>query len=392
MSVSFQRIDGKSRGFYLASLALAVLVAAGVGATFLMNARGLYLSGMTQRMPWGMQIVLAILYVGLSAGSLVVSSLYGLFGRKEYQPFARIAAFLAMLLLVGALLSIVTDQGRIERVFTKPFSHLNPLSMLSINPFLYGSYLAICTAYLVAMLIENARWTKRLAVLAVLWAILVHSGTGAIFGFVPRELYRSPLLPPSFVAAALSSGTALMILVLLALFRLTKRALDAALVLWVGRLLGIFVVAAGYFVFVENAYRLYVHESRAAERFFLWGGGHSLLFWLGLVLLGTLVPIAILFSRRLASSVRWVAVAAALVVGGVFCERYLIVIPGLSRPPELVPGWRIVESVAEEGAVRYAISRYEILQAVGVAALISLLFLWGLKLLKLLPAASSSSR
>src|SRR5512138_2152167 len=95
-----------------------------------------------------------------------------------------------------------------------------------------------------------------------------------------------------------------------------------------------------------------------------------------------------LFSRKLASSVRWIAIASALVVFGVFCERYLIVIPGQSRPPELVPGWRITQSLAEEGIASYAISGYEIVQALGVAALVVLLFLWGLKLLKLLPAAA----
>jgi hypothetical protein len=41
-----------------------------------------------------------------------------------------------------------------------------------------------------------------------------------------------------------------------------------------------------------------------------------------------------------------------------------------------------------QGVASYAISRYEVLQAFGVAALICLLFLWGLKLLKLLPAAA----
>jgi molybdopterin-containing oxidoreductase family membrane subunit len=382
---SFARIDGTSRSFYIVSLALAVLVAAGVGATLLMNEQGLHLSGMTNRIPWGLQILLAILYVGLSVGSLVIASLHGVFGRAEYKPFARLAVFLAMLLLVGALLSIVTDQGRIDRVFTEPFAHGNPLSMLSINPFLYFTYLVLCTIYLVAMMIENERWTRILALVAVLWAILVRSGSGAIFGFVPRELYRSPLSPPSAVAAALSSGTALMILVVLVLFRLTRRPLDEKRVLGLGRLLAVFVVAAGYFVFVENAYRAYLNESRAAERFFLFGGGHSLLFWLGLVLLGTVVPLVLLLGRKRSLSVRRVAVAAALVVVGVFCERYLTVIPGLSHPPDLVPGWRITQSLAEEGVVTYAVSRYELFQALGVAALICLLFLWGLKLLKLLP-------
>ena len=129
MDIKFERIEGKSTGFYLLSLIFALLVLGGAFSTYLMYAHGVYLSGMTNRIPWGLQIVLAVFYIGLSAGSLVMSSLYGVFGKMEYKPFARMAAYLAMLLLIGALLSILTDQGRIDRVLIEPFSHFNPLSM-----------------------------------------------------------------------------------------------------------------------------------------------------------------------------------------------------------------------------------------------------------------------
>lgn len=385
MDIKFEKIEGTSLQFYLLTLVLAALVFAGGYSTWLMHTHGIYLSGMTNRVPWGLQIVLAIFYIGLSAGSLVISSLYGVFGKLEYKPFARVSAYMAMLLLIGALLSIMTDQGRIDRFLIEPFSHFNPLSMFSINPFLYISYILICIVYLCVMMIENDKWTKILALVAVLWAILVHSGTGAIFGFVPRELYQSPLLPPSFVAAALSSGTALMILVTVALFRATKRPLDDRLMLWVGRLSAVFIVIAAYFVFIENTYRFYLHESREAARYFLFGGFHSMLFWGGLLFIGSLIPAVLLFNRRTGSSIRWVAFCAALVVLGVICERYLIVIPGLTHPPDLIPGWEIVRSPVNEGIAAYSISFYEVLQALGVAGLIGLMFIWGLKLMKLLP-------
>jgi molybdopterin-containing oxidoreductase family membrane subunit len=78
-----------------------------------------------------------------------------------------------------------------------------------------------------------------------------------------------------------------------------------------------------------------------------------------------------------------------MVVIGVFCERFLIVIPGLSYPPDLIPGWRITQSVVEEGIVCYCPSGYELLQALGVIGLMGLLFLWGLKLLKLVPTEAN---
>jgi molybdopterin-containing oxidoreductase family membrane subunit len=385
MEVKFETIEGKSAQFYLISVVLGLLVLGGIYSTYLMYTDGIYLSGMTNRVPWGLQIILAVYYIGLSAGSLVMSSLYGVFGKLEYKPFARIAAYLAMLLLIGALLSIFTDQGRIDRVLIQPFAHLNPLSMFSINPFLYISYVLICMVYLYAMLNEKQRLTKTIALVVVLWAIGLHSGTGAIFGFVPRELYSSPLLPPSFVAAALSSGTALMILVILALFKLTKRSLDHRLIYWVGHLLAVFIVVALYFIFIENAYRFYMYESREAAHYFLFGGFHSVLFWVGLVTVGSVIPAIILFREKTGKSIPWIVFASILVVLGVICERYLIVIPGLTFPPDLFPGWEIIQGVVPEGIAVYSISFYEILQALGVLGLIGLAFMWGMKFMKLVP-------
>lgn len=385
MEITFEPIEGRSTQFYLLLGALAVLALAGVFSTYLMYDQGIYLSGMTNRVPWGLQIVLAVFYIGLSAGSLVISGLYGVFGQLEYKPFARLAAYLAMLLMIAALLSILTDQGRIDRVFVEPFLHFNPLSMFSINPSLYIGYIVICVVYLWVLFKEKASVTKVAAVTVVVWAIGVHSGTGAIFGFVPRELYQSALLPPSFIAAALSSGTALMILIIVVLFRLATRPLDNRLVLGLGRLLAVFIVVVMYFVFVENAYRFYLMESREAARYFLFGGFHSVLFWGGLILIGSILPAAMLFNPRTGSSVPWIMFSSVVTVLGVFCERYVIVIPGLTHPPDLFPGMEITRSVLEEGSVTYSVSVHEVLQALGVLGVIGLLFVLGLKWFRLLP-------
>ena len=102
------------------------------------------------------------------------------------------------------------------------------------------------------------------ATLAFGWAFCVHSGTGAIFGFGARVLYESPLLPAAFVAAAMASGTALMIVMIVGLFKATKRHVDDELIVWLGRFLAICLLVVVYFLFVENAYRVYVVELRHA--------------------------------------------------------------------------------------------------------------------------------
>jgi molybdopterin-containing oxidoreductase family membrane subunit len=258
--------------------------------------------------------------------------------------------------------------------------------MLSINPFLYNMYILICMVYLWAMLKEKDKFVKVMAVIAVVWAILVHSGTGAIFGFVPRELYQSPLLPPSFIAAALSSGTALMILIILTLFKITKRALDTELVVRLGGLLAVFIVVVLYFIFVENAYRLYMAESRHAAYYFLFSGVIGTVFWGGLILVGSIVPAVLLFHSRTGKSIRWIVASSIMVVFGVLCERYLIVIPGQTHQPEMFPGMEVVgNSTFPEGNVTYYISIHEIFQAVGVVAIIGFAFVLGLRLMRLMP-------
>jgi len=386
MQVEFARIEGRSTRYYVTVAVLAGFGLAGVWATYHMAVHGLYLSGMTNRVPWGLQIAMAIFYIGLSAGSLVVSGLYGIFGKMEYKPFARIAAYLAMLFLIAGLLSILTDQGRVDRVFVQPFTHFNLRSMFSINPSLYSGHIMICVIYLWALFREKGTLTKIASLLVVLWAIGTHTGTGAIFAFVPRELYNSPLLPPSFVAAALSSGAALMILVNVVLFRATRRQLDDALIIWLGRrLLAIFLLCTLYVMLIENAHRYYLYGSREAGLFFLFGGTHSFLFWIGLILVGCVVPAILLFIGRTGTSMRWVVFSSTLVVIGVLFERFLIVVPGLIHAPTLFPGATIASSPIAEGVVGYSISFYEVLQTLGVLGIIGFAFLVGLRIMPLMP-------
>jgi len=384
MEIKFETIEGRSIQYYLLLFVFALLACAGLFSTYLMYKQGIYFTGMTNRIPWGLQIILAVFYIGLSAGSLVISSLYGIFGKIEYKPFARIAVFSALLFLVAALLSILSDLGRLDRIFVC-MQYFNFQSMFSINPFLYNMYILICIIYLWAMFKEKDKFVKIIALIAVIWAIGVHSGTGAIFGFVPRELYQSPLLPPSFIAAALSSGTALMIIAILLLFRLTKRTLDDRLVVRLGRLLAIFIIVVLYFLFVENAYRLYLPESREAACYFLFSGINGTIFWGGLIIIGSIIPAVILLNPRTGASNPWIVFSSVLVVFGVFCERYLIVIPGLAHPPDLFPNMEITASVFEEGIVNYSISFAEVVQALGVLGIIGFVFVLGIKVFRMLP-------
>ena len=88
METKFESIEGRSLQYYFVLAVLAAMALAGLIATFWVINKGIWVTGMTQRVPWGLQIVMAVYYIGLSAGSLVISGLYGVFGKAEYKPFA----------------------------------------------------------------------------------------------------------------------------------------------------------------------------------------------------------------------------------------------------------------------------------------------------------------
>jgi len=385
MDIKFESIEGTSFGYRVMMIVFASFTIAGALSTWWVIEKGLWVTGMYNRVPWGLLIVMAVYYIGLSAGSLVISGLYGVFGKQEYKPFARLAVYIAMLFLIAGLLCIMTDQGRMDRFFVQPFVYFNLQSMFSINPILYVGHILICVLYLWALFYERKTLTKVVATLAFGWAFCVHTGTGAIFGFGARMLYESPLLPASFVAAAMASGTALMIIMIVSIFKLTKRYVDDELIFWLGRFLAICIIIVVYFLFVENAYRAYVVELRHAAIYYLFGGSHSLLFWIGLIFIGCVIPMIILFRKKTGRSIKWIVLASSLVIFGVLCERYVIVIPGLIHPPELFPGMEITQSVVQEGIATYNISFLETLQALGVFGIIGFLFGGGLKYMKLLP-------
>ena len=386
IKVKYTTIKGTSPGFYALVAVLGIFSLGGGWASYRMFDVGHYITGMSNQVPWGFPIVMAVYLIGLSAGSLVLSALSSVFGKDEFKSLARIAAMLAALLLIGALMSIILDWGRPDRVMV-PFFSFNPRSMFSLNGILYSTYIAICFVYLWAMFAEKEKLVKLLGFSAVFWAVLVHSGTGAIFGFIgARELYHTPLLPPSFIAAALSSGTALMILVLLLTFRWTGRKIDDKLIKNLGSYLAVFIIVVIYLIFIENITRSYFPANYEIQHFLLLDGNkYTWIFWLGMVGCGNVFPLLILVNRKFAKSISWIVFACILVVIGVLAERYIIVIPAQIMPLDIMPGMELSSDFLDGQPGEYSVTFVEALQGIGITAFVFLLYVLSLKIFELLP-------
>jgi len=103
------------------------------------------------------------------------------------------------------------------------------------------------------------------------------------------------------------------------------------------------------------------------------------------MLMGVFIPAVILFTPGMKSSIKMINLAAALHVVGVLCERYIIVIPGQTHPAEILPNMHVESAGLFAEKVGYSISFLEMIQALGIAAIVALAFILGLKFFAMLP-------
>ena len=73
-------------------------------------------------MTWAGDKVIFVLFVGLSAGSLMISGLAVIFKQKEYKVLSRVAAFNSVLFMVGALGALISGWGRPDRISSCHFT------------------------------------------------------------------------------------------------------------------------------------------------------------------------------------------------------------------------------------------------------------------------------
>jgi molybdopterin-containing oxidoreductase family membrane subunit len=175
------------------------------------------------------------------------------------------------------------------------------------------------------------------------------------------------------------------VLVLMAACRWTGRALGDAVLDRLRRLLGVFVAAVLYFVAVHHLTNLYVARQHDLERFFLLEGGvYTALFWFGQVLVGGLLPLALVYLAR--SRAALVAAALAVILGGL-AQLYVLIIGGQAYPQLLFPGKDVKSSFFDGVVAAYAPSLPEVALGVGGVALALALTAVALKVLPFLPGS-----
>lgn len=364
---TFDTKPTKSPIFKIWVSALFVLFA--IGAYFIIERLilGLAVTNLTSITPWGAWIAFYIFFVGLSAGSFLLSTLIYVFGMEQFERVGKAALFTAIVCMIVALTFVALDLGQPFRALNAVI-YWNVTSMLAWEVHFYIVYIVLLSVELyiamredlvraaktstlrgkIARLItfKNATindftkkrdhwWMKFLGTIGIPIAILgVHGGTGTIFAMVKaRPAWHTAIFPIIFVVSAMVSGTALLLAMYVIKKKVMKQPIDKGMVQQLAKLMAGFLIldlGLQFYEYLTSWYGLeehhldYLATMMASE--FSWS------FWGVQMFLGAAVPLTIIFWKKTNQSVNALLIAAILIVIGIIGVRFNIVVPAQIVP------------------------------------------------------------
>src|SRR5216117_4119064 len=357
--------------FWLLVLFLGSIVATGLGTWMYQMYRGFGMTGINMPIYWAFYITTFVFWIGISHAGTLISAILRLVNATWRRPVTRCAEVITVFaLMIGAMFPII-HLGRPWLFFwLVPYPSERGIwpnfrSPLVWDFFAISTYLTGSTAFLLlpiipdwALVRDKARgWRRKLySVLALGWrgtpqqwsrletamhimavaiipvAVSVHTIVSWDFAMAPVPMWHSTIFGPYFVAGAIFSGIAGLILAMAILRKLLHLEEYLLPVHFdnLGKLLLMMSLLWFYFVFAERLTTWYGNES--SEMAVFWQtqrGGFAPLFW-AMVVCNSVIPFPLLAIKKL-RTISGTVIASATIVVGMWLERFLIIVPSLSH-------------------------------------------------------------
>jgi molybdopterin-containing oxidoreductase family membrane subunit len=330
---------------------------------------GLIVTDMRDRISWGLYISAFVFFIGISHAGTLISAILRVAHAHWRAPVTRMAEFITAVALICGAAFVLIDMGRPERIFNVYLfgRWQSPImwDVMAITTYLTASVLYLYTPMIpdLAMFRDRLKgkigplreWFYRTAALdwagtSGQWkalgraitilmliiipiAVSVHTVVSWIFGMTLRVGWNSSIFGVLFVAGAIFSGIATLLIVMAILRRLYhwEEYLTEKQFRYLGYLLAAFAAFMIYVnlsEFLTSGFKLEEGEEFAFRQLFL--EDFAALFWFYLIF-GLVVPVLIMVIPK-TRTITGVVVAAVLVDIAMFMERYFIVVTGLRVP------------------------------------------------------------
>lgn len=341
--ISFQG----SKMFYAWMTLLTCLTLIGLNAYCKQLVHGLYLTGMTDHVSWGLYIANFTYLVGMAAAAVMLVIPVYIYKNEDLHDVVIFGELFAIAAIVMCLLFVTVDLGRPDR-----FWHLIPgigrfnwpASMLSWDVVVLNVYLVLnahVCGYLLYMKYLGRTPSKWLYLpfvfVSIVWAISIHTVTAFLLvGLAGRPFWNSAILGPRFIASAFAAGPAFIVLTFQVIRRFTSyRISDNALfmlrrIIQVAMVINVFLLGNEVF---KEFYSGSLHGASAKYLFFGLHGHNALVPWIWTAMAFNLISLTILM-LPISEKIKYLNIACALAVVGIWIEKGMgLIIPGFIPTP-----------------------------------------------------------
>ncbi|MBI3401641.1 MAG: polysulfide reductase NrfD [Acidobacteria bacterium] len=357
--------------FFLLVAILGAIVLTGASAWMYQVWNGFGESGKRWPVFWGFYITNFVFWIGISHAGTLISAILRLVNAGWRRPVTRCAEVItAFALMIGAMFPIIhlgrpwlffwlmpyPNQRRIWPNFRSPLVW----DFFAISTYLTGSVLFLVLPMIPDFALVRDKTTgvrrKFYGTLALGWqgttkqwhrlesamqimaiaiipvAVSVHTIVSFDFSMAPVPGWHSTIFGPYFVAGAIFSGIAALIIAMAGLrkFLHLEDYLHPVHFANLGKLLLMMSLLWTYFVFAERLTTWYGNGTSEMNVFWVTQtGSYSPLYWT-MVICNFVIPFPILSLRR-TRTVTGCVIASCSVVVGMWLERFLIVVPTLGH-------------------------------------------------------------
>lgn len=343
--------------FWMGFLTLVMLV--GMYCYFLQLEEGLAITGMTDRVSWGLYIANFTFLVGVAAAAVMLVMPTYVLKDIDFKQAVLIGEGLAVAALIMCLAFVVADMGGPSRLW-----HMLPIigvfnfpnSMLTWDVLVLNGYLFLNLSipfYILFRHYQGKEANPKVyipgALLSVFWAVAIHLVTAFLYqGLQARPFWNNALLGPRFLASAFAAGPALIILVLALIRRFTPFVIQdttlkkIAMVVTVAAQINLIMLISELF---KEFYAPTHHSESAYYLFFGLDGKTALLPWIWTAIALNVLATVILTFHKLRNNFNVLFFACGMLFIGIWIEKgFGLIVPGFIPGPygkiaEYTPTW-----------------------------------------------------
>jgi molybdopterin-containing oxidoreductase family membrane subunit len=340
---ALQFVTKGGKWYYSWLALLAILIVTGVYSYIQQIDQGLIVTHMRDQVSWGFYISNFTFLVGVAAAAVLLVIPAYLYNFKPIKEIVLLGEMLAIAAIIMCLLFVVSDMGRPERGW-----HILPLlgtmnfpaSLLAWDVLVLNGYLAInCIAvfYVLYKLAYGKEYKMTflwpIIILSIPWAISIHTVTAFLYnGLSSRPFWNASILAPRFIASALCSGPALMIILFQIVRKVSDMEISNTAIFKIAELIA-YAMGINLFLFMAEFFKeFYSGSIHLAPMEYLYFGlhGHSnLVAWMWMAFIFNLTAFFLLLRPKTRENVLTLTVACVMIITGVYIEKGMgLIIPG----------------------------------------------------------------